>query len=111
MRKGDETKTRRASRREKTAGNQFSEMPEDIDDDWYEEPDFDIGDLTSALLPPSPHKLTARRRLDRFLEQRRLDLDLRDMLEDEDDDDEGGHTRRRPRHRRHRSKHKPLVDA
>lgn len=110
MRKGDETKTRRASRREKPAGNQFSEMPEDIDDDWYEEPDFDIGDLTSALLPPSPHRLTARRRLDRFLEQRRLDLDLRDMLEDEDDD-ETGRPRRRQRHRRQRSKQKPLVDA
>lgn len=109
MRKANETKTRRPSRREKSLGNQFSDMPEDMDDDWYEEPDLDIGDLASALLPPSPHKLTARRRLDRFLEQRRLDLDLRDMLEE--DDEKGGPSQGRRRQRRQRSKQKPLVGA
>jgi hypothetical protein len=92
-------------------GNQFSEMPDDMDDEWYEEPDLEIGDLTSALLPPSPHKMTARRRLDRFLEQRRLDWDLRDMLEDDDEESPATQRRRRNRQRRQRAKHKTLVGA
>jgi hypothetical protein len=92
-------------------GNQFSEMPDDVDEEWYEEPDLEIGDLTSALLPPSPHKMNARRRLDRFLEQRRLDWDLRDMFDDDDEDGAANRRRRRSRQRRQRTKQKTLVDA
>lgn len=110
MRKGDGNKARRNTRREKDLDNQFSVLPDDADDDWYEEPDFDIGELTSTLLPPSPHKLSARRRLDRFLEQRRLDMDLRDMLDEDDDEDQARRDRQR-RHRRQRLRRKPIANA
>lgn len=110
MRKGDGNKARRNIRREKDLGNQFSVLPDDVDDDdWYEEPEFDIGELASTLLPSSPHKLSARRRLDRFLEQRRLDMDLRDMFDE--DDDESARARRQRRRRRQRARQKPLANA
>jgi hypothetical protein len=108
VRKSDGNKVRRPARREKELSNQFSVLSDDGDDDWYEEPEFDIGELTSTLLPSSPHKLTARRRLDRFLEQRRLDMDLRDMF---DEDDAESRARRNRRNRRQRARQKPLANA
>lgn len=108
MRKGDGNKVRRGARREKEMANQFSVMADDADDDWYDEPEFDIGELASTLLPSSPHKLSARRKLDRFLEQRRLDMDLRDMF-DEDDDER--RARRNRQRRRRRARQKPLANA
>lgn len=111
MRKGEQTKSRRPSRRDKSMNNQFSEVEDDMDEEWYEEPDLEIGDLTSDLLPPSPHKLNARRRLDRFLEQRRLDWDLRDMFDDDDEESATTRRRRKNRQRRQRIKQKTLVGA
>ena len=108
MRKGDGNNARRPSRREKGPGDQFSVLPDDADDDWYDEPEFDIGELASTLLPSSPHKLSARRRLDRLLEQRRLDMDLRDMF-DEDDDER--RARRQRQRRRQRTRQKPFANA
>lgn len=93
---------RRSSRREKDLTNPFSAV---ADDDWYDEPELEIGELPSTLLPSSAHNLSARRKLDRFLEQRRLDMDLRDMF-DEDDDES------RPRQQpQQRARRKPLTNA
>jgi hypothetical protein len=104
--KGGENRTRRGTHRDKNPENQFSMLADDDDEDWSEEPEFDIGELASNLLPSSSHKLTARHRLERLLEQRRLDMDLRDML---DDDDE--RQRRRDRRRRQWTRKKRLADA
>lgn len=108
MGKSDGNKARRGPRREKEVANQFSVMADDADDDWYEEPEFDIGELASTLLPSGPHKQSARRRVDRFLEQRRLDMDLRDMF-DEDDDER--RERRNRQRRRQRARRKLLSNA
>jgi len=107
VRKGGESRTRRGARRDNNPESQFSVLADDGDDDWSEEPEFDIGELASNLLPSSPHKLTARHRLERLLEQRRLDMDLRDMFDDDDDERQA----RRDRRRRQWSRKKRLADA
>jgi hypothetical protein len=106
--KGGESRTRRGARRDNNPENQFSVLADDGDEDWSEEPEFDIGELASNLLPSSPHKLTARHRLERLLEQRRLDMDLRDMLDDDDDDERQA---RRDRRRRQLTRKRRLADA
>lgn len=105
--KGGENRMRRGTRRDKDPGNQFSVLADDGDDDWSEEPEFDIGELASNLLPSTPHKLTARHRLERLLEQRRLAMDLRDMLDDDDDERQA----RRQSRRRQWTRRKRLADA
>lgn len=91
------------SRQARNLSHQISELGEEAEDDAFDSPEFEIGDIDSTWLPPTPQKLTARRRLDRFLEQRRLDLELQDLLDDDDDEN-------RPRRRRwRRIKHKPIA--
>jgi len=105
--KQGEHRPRRGSRNQQSPSDQFSELADDADDEWNDEPDFEIGDLSSNLLPVSPHKLSARHRLERLLERRRLETDLRDLLDDDDDEDAA----RRRRGRRQRAKRKPIADA